>query len=84
MDVCPCLTYRDIGAALKWLADAFGAKPVVPDDQRNEAIGNAAVAYRDGMVLIAAERPEELHGSHTGNGWVYPAVDHLDSHYERT
>ena len=60
MDVYPCLTYRDVGAALNWLADAFGVKPVVPDSEVDEAIENAAVAYRDGMVLIAAERPEQL------------------------
>jgi uncharacterized glyoxalase superfamily protein PhnB len=56
---------------------------VVPDDERNEAIENAAVAHRDGMVLIAAEPPEALHGSHTGFGWVYLAVDDLDSHFKR-
>ena len=35
------------------------------------------------MVLIEPERPEELHGSHTGKGWVYVAVDDIDAHYEQ-
>ena len=52
MDVYPCLTYRDVAAALKWLADAFGVKPLVPDSEANEAVENAAVAHGDGMVLI--------------------------------
>ena len=40
MDVYPCLTYRDVGAALNWLADAFGVKPLVPDTEVDEAIEN--------------------------------------------
>ena len=84
MDVYPCLTYRDVAAALNWLADAFDVKPLVPDSEANEAVENAAVAYRDGMVLIAAERPEQLHASHTSQGWVYLAVDDIDGHHRRT
>ena len=84
MDVYPCLTYRDVRAALNWLADAFGVKPLVPDTEVDEAIENAAVAHRDGVVLIAAERPAQLHGSHTGQGWVYLAVDDIDGHHRRT
>ena len=84
MDVYPCLTYRDVAAALKWLADAFGVKPLVPDSEANEAVENAAVAHRAGIVLIAAERPEQLHDSHTGQGWVYLAVDDIDGHHRRT
>lgn len=58
--------------------------PLVPNDEGHGAIENAAVAHRDGMVLIAAERPEELHGSDTGKGWVYLAVDDVDGHHKRT
>ena len=56
----------------------------MPDSEANEAVENAAVAHRDGMVLIASERPEQLHGSHTGQGWVYLAVDDIDAHHRRT
>ncbi len=35
------------------------------------------------MVLIESERPEDLHGSHSGRGWAYVAVDDVDGHYER-
>ena len=31
----------------------------------------------------AAPRPEDLHGSHTGQGWVYIAVGDPDAHYQR-
>ena len=36
------------------------------------------------MVLIAAERPEQLHGSHCGQGWVYLTVDDIDGYHTRT
>jgi uncharacterized glyoxalase superfamily protein PhnB len=35
------------------------------------------------MVLVESERPEELHGSHTGRGWIYVTVDDPDAHYQR-
>jgi catechol 2,3-dioxygenase-like lactoylglutathione lyase family enzyme len=35
------------------------------------------------MVLTESERPEELHGSHSGNGWVYVAIEDIDAYYER-
>lgn len=31
------------------------------------------------MVLVESERPDELHGSHTGRGWVYLAVNDIDA-----
>lgn len=40
------------------------------------------VTYGDGIALIQLERPEDLHGMHTGRGWVYVAED-ADAHYAR-
>jgi uncharacterized glyoxalase superfamily protein PhnB len=83
MDVYPCFTYRDVKAALDWLVGAFDLEPRVFDEGAAGEIQHAAVAHRQGMVLIESERPKELHGSHTGKGWVYLAVDDLDAHYQR-
>jgi non-ribosomal peptide synthetase component F len=41
------------------------------------------VRHGDGVVLIQPDLPEELHGSHLGQGWVYVAVTDADAHYER-
>ena len=35
------------------------------------------------MVLTVSERPAELHGSHTGKGWVYVAIDDIDAHCQQ-
>jgi uncharacterized glyoxalase superfamily protein PhnB len=75
--VYPSLTYRDVGAAVTWLADAFGFEAQVLDEV------SAVVRSGSGTVLIQTDRPEELHGSHIGRGWVYVVVDDIDAHYAR-
>jgi len=75
--VYPSLTYRDVGAALAWLEKAFGFAGRVLDD-----VG-ATVRYGGGIALIQSERPKDLHGSHTGQGWVYVVIDDADAYYER-
>jgi uncharacterized glyoxalase superfamily protein PhnB len=47
------------------------------------AINHAALLHGEGMVLVESERPEDLHGSHTGQGWVYIAAGDPDAHYQR-
>ncbi len=73
----PSLTYRDVGAALTWLAEAFGFEGHILDE-----VG-AIVRFGTGTVLIQLDRPEDLHGSHTGQGWVYVVIDDIDAHYAR-
>ncbi len=73
----PSLTYRDVGVALTWLAEAFGFETQVLDE------ASAIVRSGSGAVLIQTDRPEDLHGSHTGQGWVYVVIDDIDAHYAR-
>ena len=73
----PSLTYRDVGAAVAWLAEAFGF-----DGQTYDEI-SAIAKFGTGTVLIQLDRPEDLHGSHTGHGWVYVVIDDIDAHYAR-
>jgi uncharacterized glyoxalase superfamily protein PhnB len=75
--VYPSLTYRDVGAALTWLAEALGFEAQVIDE------ASAIVRHRSGTALIQTDRPEDLHGSHIGCGWVYVVVDDIDAHYAR-
>jgi uncharacterized glyoxalase superfamily protein PhnB len=75
--VYPSLTYRDVGAALAWLAEAFGFETQVLDEV------TAIARSGSGAVLIQTDRPEDLHGSHTGRGWVYVVIDDVDAHYAR-
>src|SRR5262249_56627042 len=75
--VLPSLTYRDVSAALAWLAEAFGFEGHVLDQV------SAIVRSGDGTALIQIDRPQDLHGSHIGHGWVYVVIDDIDAHYAR-
>jgi uncharacterized glyoxalase superfamily protein PhnB len=82
-DVCASLTYRDVKAALSFLQSAFGLEPMEVVTDEHGAIRFASVSHADGVVLIQPDVPEELHGSHLGQGWVYVAVTDADTHFER-
>jgi hypothetical protein len=42
---------------------------------------SAIVGFGNGTALIQTDRPKDLHGSHTGHGWVYVVIDDIDIHY---
>src|SRR5215831_15719006 len=73
----PSLTYRDVGAAVTWLAAAFGFEGEVLDEV------SAIVRFGCRTAIVQVDRPEDLHGSHIGQRWVYVAVDDIDDHYAR-
>jgi uncharacterized glyoxalase superfamily protein PhnB len=73
----PALTYADVDAALAWLPKAFGFDVRVLDE-----VG-AMLLYGGGIALMQSDRPDDLHGSHIGQGWVYVVVDDADAHYAR-
>lgn len=39
--------------------------------------------HGDGTVLVQPDLPDELHGSHVGQGWVYVSVADPDAHHRR-
>ncbi len=83
MDMYPALTYRDVEAALAFLSEAFGMTISDVDRDQSGAIRAASVVSGAGRVLVQPDLPDELHGTHLGNGWVYVAVADPDSHFER-
>jgi uncharacterized glyoxalase superfamily protein PhnB len=83
MDVYPSLTYRDLEAALEFLEKAFGLEPEVLGTDEQGAIRHAAVRHGEGLVLLQPDLPDQLHGTHLGQGWVYVAVTDPDGHFER-
>src|SRR5262249_52973286 len=83
MDVYPSLTYRDLEAALEFLETGFGLQPEEVGTDEQGAIRHAVLRHGDGRVLLQPDLPEELHGSHLGQGWVYVAVADPDAHYAR-
>jgi uncharacterized glyoxalase superfamily protein PhnB len=83
MDVYPSLTYRDLEAALEFLEKAFGLEPEVLGTDEQGAVRHAAVRHGEGLVLLQPDLPDQLHGTHLGQGWVYVAVTDPDGHFER-
>lgn len=82
MDIHPCLTYRDVSAALAQLESAFGLETVILGDD-DGTLRHVAVRHGRGMVMVQPELPEELHGAHAGQGWVYVVVEDPDAHCAR-
>ena len=85
MDVYPSLTYQDLEAALAFLQRGFGLEPVILGTDEHGAIRYAALRHGEGMILLQPDLPEQLHGSHVGQGWVYVAVAVADPdvHFQR-
>lgn len=86
LSVYPCLTYRDVTRAIAWLETAFGiqGEALVPADSGDAgSIEHALLRAGRGTILVESEAPDELHGPHTGRGWVYVSVSDADKHCER-
>jgi len=66
VSIYPAVTYRNVRAAITWLEVAFGPQGQILDD--GAAADHAMLCYGDGMVIVESQRPEDLHGSHTGQG----------------
>jgi uncharacterized glyoxalase superfamily protein PhnB len=83
MDIYPSLTYRDVEAALAFLTEAFGLEVDEIGRDASGAVRNASLRLGEGRVLVQRDLPEELHGSHLGQGWVYVSVADSDAHFAR-
>jgi uncharacterized glyoxalase superfamily protein PhnB len=57
-DIVPTLRYDDAPAAVKFLQDAFGFKPVmiVPGD--DDTIAHAELSFGNGMVMLGSNLPK--------------------------
>lgn len=81
MPLHPSLTYQDLDAAILFLRAAFGFDLVDSGVDPAGRIRFASLRYRDGLVLLQPDIPDELHGTHLGFGWVYVEVADVDGHY---
>ncbi len=58
MGIYPCLTYRDIPAAIDWLSNAFGVDGrVLSAGGPGEGVDHAILTFRDAAILVESERP---------------------------
>ena len=76
MSVYPVLRYRDVGAAIDFLQNAFGFRPVQVDEEGGTIV-HAELAYGDGMVMLGPA------GDSVTPGWSYVVVEDADAHYEQ-
>jgi uncharacterized glyoxalase superfamily protein PhnB len=81
MPVHPSLTYRDLESAVGFLHEAFGLDLVDSGEDASGRLRYASMRRTDGLVLLQPDLPEELHGTHIGQGWVYVEVLDVDAHY---
>lgn len=81
MPVHPSLTYRDLRSAIGFLREAFGFHLVKSGAHSAGRLRYASMRYTDGRVLLQPDLPDELHGPHAGQGWVYVEVTDIDRHY---
>ncbi len=73
----------DLDSAVEFLQRAFGltVDEKVYDDRG--ALRLATVGRGDGRVPLQPDLPNELHGSHVGQAWVYVAVADVDAQFRR-
>lgn len=83
MDVYPSLTYRDLGKAVEVLSTTFSLTIDEVGHDESGALRYATLRHGSGRVLLQPDLPDELHGSHLGQGWVYVAVADLNAHFQR-
>jgi PhnB protein len=86
MAITPYLLYRDAGAALTWLAKAFGLRKsgrAVKDTEGR--VTHAAMALGDAVLMLGSPGPDftspKALGQATQN--LYVDVDNVDKHYAR-
>ncbi|GAA3441255.1 methyltransferase [Planomonospora venezuelensis] len=73
--VYPLVRYREPGAAIEWLVEAFGFEVHRVSTGDDGAIKHAELSAGTGMIMLGAGEP--------GGQGVYIAVDDPDAHHDR-
>jgi PhnB protein len=81
----PYLLYEDVGAALGWLATAFGFRERLRMSRPDGTVGHAEMAAGDGVILMGNPGPSYRNPRHLGQVThsVYVYVDDVDAHFHR-
>ena len=84
--ITPYLYYRDVAAALDWLANSFGfverSRMTGPDD----SIMHAEMTCADGVIMLGCPSDDYRNPSNLGQATqgLYVYVDDVDKHFEHT
>ena len=82
--VTPYLFYEDVGAALDWLANAFGFKERLRLPGPDGAVTHAEMELQDGVIMMGhpgAEYQSPKRHGHVDQ-LIYVFVDDVDAHYQ--
>ncbi len=83
----PILGYRDLGAAIAWLARVFGFEPLMVMQNDDGTYAHVELRLGDGVIMPTAARKD----GDAENPWhqplatqgLYVALDGVEAHYER-
>ena len=83
--VTPYIYYEDAGAALDWLANAFGFRERERVAGPDGKVAHAELELADGLVMIGHPGPDYRNPKRSENshGTVYIYVDDVDAHFAR-
>jgi uncharacterized glyoxalase superfamily protein PhnB len=84
--VTPYLLYEDAGAALEWLAEAFGFREIDRIEGENGAVGHAEMDVGDGSSVFLGSPSSGYQGPKrlgTRTALVYAYVPNVDAHHAR-
>ena len=85
MAITPYLLYRDAGAAVDWLAKAFGLRPDEVMKGADGRVGHASMTLGEAVLLLGSPGPD-FKGPRAIGNWtanLYVDVDDIESHYTR-
>ena len=81
----PYLLYEDTGAALTWLAEAFGFSERMRIPGPDGTVMHAEMAYEGGVLMMGSPGGDyqnpKAHGHSHSHLYIY--VDDVDAHHER-
>ena len=86
MAITPYLLYQDAGAAVDWLAKAFGLRPKEVLKGPDGRVNHAEMKFGEALLMLGSPGPDfqgpRALGHATHN--LYVDVDDVEKHYART
>ena len=84
--ISPTLRYRDAGAAIRFLVDAFGFEQALVVPGENSTIAHAELRYGNGTVMLGSAVDHTGYGriaQPPGSSAAYVVVEDADAHHDR-
>src|SRR5262245_15027391 len=86
MAITPYLLYQDAGAAVDWLAKAFGLRPDEVMKGADGRVAHASMTFGKALLMLGSPGPD-FQGPRAIGHWtanLYVDVDDVEKHYART